>query len=603
MPNRFLIWGATGWVAGHLEALLKTQGKEVYTTSVRMENMSQVAEELKRIQPTHVLNAAGCTGRPNVDWCEDNKAQTVRSNVIGCIYQYDEKHPIGGVGFTEQDVPNFTGSFYSMTKGHVEPILSCYNNVLILRLRMPVSDDLHARNFVTKILKYDHVVDIPNSNTILHDLLPLSISLAEHADTGIFNFTNPGAISHNQVLTLFRLIVRPSLTWRNFSVEEQSHASILALFSLQWKQMQLLSADQMSSNTSSANDPTVPTNFELQDLSHDHRKLPYSDEESSPFLSEHQEKDVKDHQIESNQNRKKASLWIAVNIIATVLIVFTNKAIFDDDNLKFIQLSFAAFHFSTTWLVLWVISREHFAFFTPKHVSLTQMLPLSVVMTLNIIFPNLSLAFSTVTFYQVARVLVTPCVAILDYVLYKVSVSGMAASTLVVACLGVAMVSYYDSRPSDDANVKTTSQIGIVFALMGVFFSSLYTVWIAAFRKKLAISSMQLLLNQAPLSAFLLLYFIPWVDEFPVMKEVSISHWVLIPFSGILAMLINISQFFIIAETGPIASTVVGHTKTCTIVVLGWAISGRVATDMSVVGLLTALAGIFSYSFVVLRQK
>lgn len=158
------------------------------------------------------------------------------------------------------------------------------------------------------------------------------------------------------------------------------------------------------------------------------------------------------------------------------------------------------------------------------------MLPLSVVMTLNIIFPNLSLAFSTITFYQVARVLVTPCVAILDYTLYRVTVSGMASSTLVVACLGVAIVSYYDSRPSDDANVKTTSQIGIVFALVGVFFSSLYTVWIAAFRKKLSISSMQLLLNQAPLSAFLLLYFIPWVDEFPVIKDVSISHWILIPF-------------------------------------------------------------------------
>ncbi|KAF5237259.1 hypothetical protein FAUST_6170 [Fusarium austroamericanum] len=556
MPNRFLIWGETGWVAGHLKAFLEKQGKDVHTTSVRMENITQVAEELKRIQPTHVLNAAGCTGRPNVDWCEDNKAQTVRSNVIGtltladqcdllgihctvfatgCIYQYDEKHPVGGAGFTEEDAPNFAGSFYSMTKGHVEPILSCYENVLILRLRMPVSDDLHPRNFVTKILNYDHVVNIPNSNTILRDLLPVSISLAEHGDTGVFNFTNPGAISHNEVLTLFRDIIRPSLTWSNFSIEEQSH---------------VIKAGR--------------SNY-------------------------HEEKD----EVVESKDLKKASFWIIVNIVATVLIVFTNKAIFDDDNLKFIQLSFAAFHFTTTWLVLWVISRERFAFFTPKNVSLTQMLPLSVVMTLNIIFPNLSLAFSTITFYQVARVLVTPCVAILDYTLYRVTVSGMASSTLVVACLGVAMVSYYDSRPSDDANVKTTSQIGIVFALVGVFFSSLYTVWIAAFRKKLSISSMQLLLNQAPLSAFLLLYFIPWVDEFPVIKDVSISHWILIPFSGILAMLINISQFFIIAETGPIASTVVGHTKTCTIVVLSWAISGRVATDMSVVGLLTALAGIF----------
>lgn len=58
-------------------------------------------------------------------------------------------------------------------------------------------------------------------------------------------------------------------------------------------------------------------------------------------------------------------------------------------------------------------------------------------------------------------------------------------------------------------------------------------------------------------------------------------------------MLINISQFFIIASTGPVTSTVVGHTKTCIIVLLSWASSGRTATDMSVLGLLVALAGIF----------
>jgi nucleoside-diphosphate-sugar epimerase len=87
---------------------------------------------------------------------------------------------------------------------------------------MPVSDDLHPRNFVTKISKYDRVVDIPNSNTILHDLLPAAIVMASHNDTGVYNFTNPGAISHNEVLTLFRDIVRPGFEWKNFSLEEQS---------------------------------------------------------------------------------------------------------------------------------------------------------------------------------------------------------------------------------------------------------------------------------------------------------------------------------------------------------------------------------------------
>lgn len=97
-----------------------------------------------------------------------------------------------------------------------------YNNTLILRLRMPVSDDLHPRNFVTKISKYERVVDIPNSNTILHDLLPASILMAERGETGIYNFTNPGAISHNEVLSLFKEIVRPEFTWKNFTLEEQA---------------------------------------------------------------------------------------------------------------------------------------------------------------------------------------------------------------------------------------------------------------------------------------------------------------------------------------------------------------------------------------------
>ncbi|KAG9709781.1 hypothetical protein KCU73_g17369, partial [Aureobasidium melanogenum] len=67
--NVFLIWGGKGWVAGHLESLLKDQGKTVHTTTVRMENREEVIAELERIKPTHVLNCAGCTGRPNVDWC------------------------------------------------------------------------------------------------------------------------------------------------------------------------------------------------------------------------------------------------------------------------------------------------------------------------------------------------------------------------------------------------------------------------------------------------------------------------------------------------------------------------------------------------------
>jgi len=241
---KFLVIGSKGWIGGMLAEMLKEQGKNVTKSTVRIEDRAALAAELEKVKPTHVLNCAGVTGRPNVDWCEDNKQATVRSNVIGtlnlidlcylnnihitnfatgCIYKYDQAHPPrSGKGFTEEDLANFDGSYYSKTKAQVETIIREYPNVLNLRLRMPVSDELHPRNFVTKITKYERVVDVPNSNTILHDLLPAAIAMAEASLTGIYNFTNPGAISHNEVLTLFRDIVRPDFTWKNFSLEEQA---------------------------------------------------------------------------------------------------------------------------------------------------------------------------------------------------------------------------------------------------------------------------------------------------------------------------------------------------------------------------------------------
>jgi solute carrier family 35 protein E3 len=274
--------------------------------------------------------------------------------------------------------------------------------------------------------------------------------------------------------------------------------------------------------------------------------------------------------------------------------VFTNKAIFSDQSLKLAQLTFAAFHFFITWLTLYTLSRPRFAFFVPRRTSIREIAPLSVAMALNVILPNLSLAFSTVTFYQVARILLTPTVALMNFVLYSDKLPTNAVLSLIPACAGVGMVSYYDSLPTKDASIKTTSGLGVIFAFTGIFASSLYTVWISSYHRKLQMSSMQLLFNQAPVSAFLLLYVIPFVDTFPVWTQVPFNRWVMIMASGLFASLINISQFFIIAQTGPVSSTVVGHVKTCTIVALGWMTSGRAIGDKSVLGVFIAIGGIIA---------
>lgn len=241
----FLVFGGkTGWIGHQLVKILQDQGYRAISANSKLEDRESILSEIKNVKPDCIINAAGVTGRPNVDWCEDNKQATIRANIIGalnladcaylneihminlgtgCIYEYDEQHKMfSGIGFTELDAPNFDGSFYSKSKMMLDKLLQCYPNVLNLRLRMPISDDLNSRSFVTKISKYKKVVNIPNSMTVLYDLLPLIPKMAERGLTGNYNFTNPGTISHNEVLDLYKKYIDLNFVYENFTVEEQN---------------------------------------------------------------------------------------------------------------------------------------------------------------------------------------------------------------------------------------------------------------------------------------------------------------------------------------------------------------------------------------------
>lgn len=242
-PKVFLVFGGkTGWIGQKMVELLRDQNHIVHCATSRLENREAIERELDLIKPDYIINAAGITGNPNVDWCEDHQQATIRANIIGalniadiaylrqipvtnfgtgCIYQYDENHPIGsGIGFTEEDEPNFIGSFYSKSKAMLDKLLMSYPNVLNLRLRMPISSDFHPRNFITKISKYPKINNISNSMSILDDLLPISIEMTLRNLRGNFNFTNPGVISHNEILILYKKHINPQLTWVNIEISE-----------------------------------------------------------------------------------------------------------------------------------------------------------------------------------------------------------------------------------------------------------------------------------------------------------------------------------------------------------------------------------------------
>ena len=136
--KKVLIYGGkTGWIGGIMHEMCKEHGIEVYNSDVRIENRADVEAELDKIKPTHTLMAAGITGRPNIDWCEDHKADTIRTNVIGTLNVAD-LCCLRGIHTTVYA----TGCIFKVCRfmGNISPIYpNCYSKPLSFRGDCPTS--------------------------------------------------------------------------------------------------------------------------------------------------------------------------------------------------------------------------------------------------------------------------------------------------------------------------------------------------------------------------------------------------------------------------------------------------------------------------------
>ncbi len=70
------------------------------------------------------------------------------------------------------------------------------------------------------------MVKTPNNMIILDELLPISIEMAKRNLRGIWNFANPGVVSHNEILEMYRQYIKPGFPWKNFTLEEQAKVII-----------------------------------------------------------------------------------------------------------------------------------------------------------------------------------------------------------------------------------------------------------------------------------------------------------------------------------------------------------------------------------------
>ena len=269
-----ILLGGSGYIGQAFVRELQKRNhpfKSVARSQIDYSRFDALLRFLRDIKPAFLINAAGYTGKPNVDACEIAKADTLQGNALlpqtiahaceaagipwghvssGCIFsgakivengetrterdmskpalkKLAETNPSAVRGFTETDQPNFSFrqppcSFYSGTKALGEEAIAGVGQSYIWRLRIPFDEFDNARNYLSKVQRYSKVYDNVNSISHRSDFAKASLDLWERrAAFGIYNITNPGFVTTRQVIKCIESILKPGKKFEFWESDEE----------------------------------------------------------------------------------------------------------------------------------------------------------------------------------------------------------------------------------------------------------------------------------------------------------------------------------------------------------------------------------------------
>lgn len=227
----YVLLGSTGFLGSNIENFLIKQNKSYIKLNTRLENTELLKKQLEYYKPKYVINATGISGKPTTAWCEDNKQETLNTNltyqltladicnnlnihltmfVSGIIYNERQEK------YTEDDEPNNNSSYYCYCRILLEKSLSCYNNILLLRISYPISLDDNPKCFLNKLKNRLSSIDYVEINTtIIPDLFQHIPKLIENNTTGLLNFVNFKSYKLHELLEEYKNITNYNINYNN----------------------------------------------------------------------------------------------------------------------------------------------------------------------------------------------------------------------------------------------------------------------------------------------------------------------------------------------------------------------------------------------------
>ncbi|PIS34194.1 MAG: hypothetical protein COT38_01340 [Candidatus Omnitrophica bacterium CG08_land_8_20_14_0_20_41_16] len=234
MNKKILILGK-GFIGMSLQKTLNCQISDTLIKSYK-----DAEKIIKKYRPKVIINCIGITGKRNVDDCELDidgvllansfipvilAEIALRNNIklvhisSGCIFNFDYKRDLP---IKEGSEDYFFKLFYSRSKIYAERAiekLARDYNILLVRIRTPLINLKHPKNLLDKLLKYNKIIDIPNSVTYIPDFVKAIKRLLSIDAKGVYNVVNRGALRYPKLMRVYQKYV-PSYKFKIIALKK-----------------------------------------------------------------------------------------------------------------------------------------------------------------------------------------------------------------------------------------------------------------------------------------------------------------------------------------------------------------------------------------------
>ena len=287
------------------------------------------------------------------------------------------------------------------------------------------------------------------------------------------------------------------------------------------------------------------------------------------------------------------ALSLSANVVSGIGVVLANKMVFTVANFRF-PTALTAIHYLSNTAVLALI---------PVHVQSTA-LPdrpllygITAIWALHNALSNYSLSANSVGLYQVSKVLVTPMIVLLEFLVYRKVPHPVLGMALVGACVGVALATV------SDVSVEIS---GAALALLSCACSSVLKVLQQDVLQRRRWSSLELMRRTWGMQTLLLILCTPLLD--PSIAKLATYHVTanrvgLLLLSCLAAFALNLSSLSAIKLTSAISLVLLSQAKTVTTLVLGYLFFDGHPTGMQLAGSALAIVSLGAYTYGSMQLK